>query len=143
MSSLYIIKPLKYPQWVINDDDMVFSYSLEYVVYIICFCSFLGWGRRGGESQIVLNKMEDVLLISFKGFGRRKDIKTLRSCVVLAVIRCIQMERNNKNLRDCNISKLLLWDRIVFFASLWCSLFGAFRGASLADIQRDWGAVLT
>jgi hypothetical protein len=33
-------------------------------------------------------------------------------------------------------------DRKVFLYSLWCHASGAFRGVSLADIQRNWAAHL-
>ena len=37
---------------------------------------------------------------------------------------------------------IFVWDRITFLVSVWCSAHGLFNGVPLANIQRDWHALL-
>ena len=46
-------------------------------------------------------------------------------------------------LNDDSFSTIdFVWDRITFFTSLWYLAHGLFNGVPLADIQRDWHALL-
>ena len=95
-----------------------------------------------GESWVCPMDLQQFLLIKFRGFGSRKEAKILWQSSVFAVLWCIWLERNARVFNDSFSTIDFVWDRIIFLASLWCSAHGLFNGVPLADIQRDWHALL-
>lgn len=94
--------------------------------------------------HLVLGHTEEskqFLLVSLVRFEREKHCKALRICAVSAVFWCIWMDKN-ASFNNHFMFGLLLRDKIVFLASLWCHLAAAFRRASLVDILKDWTALL-
>ena len=95
-----------------------------------------------GESWVCPKDIHQFLLTKFRGFGSRKEAKILWQTSIFAMLWCIWLERNSRVFNDSFSSIDFIWDRITFLASLWCSAHGLFNGVSLADIQRDWHALL-
>lgn len=109
------------------------------------FFIFLQLGVCGNDGlHLVLGHTEEskqFLLVSLVSFEREKHCKALRRCAVSAVFWCIWMDKN-ASFNNHFMFGLLLWDKIVFLASLWYPLAAAFRRASLVDILKDWTALL-
>ena len=86
--------------------------------------------------------LDQFLLTSFVGFGRKKKAKSLWQCAVYAIVWCIWLERNSCIFNGKHSDKQILWDRIRRLASTWCKVHDFFRGVSLSDMQRDLKALL-
>ena len=67
----------------------------------------------------------------------------LQPSLQCCVCTIIWLKRNARVFNGQFTSAQLLWDRIVFLASLWCHASGSFRGVSLADIREDRDALLS
>lgn len=109
------------------------------------FLIVLQLGVCGNDGlHLVLGHTEEskhFLLVSLVRFEREKHCKALSRCAVSAVFWCIWMEKY-ASFNNHFMFGLLLRDKIVFLASLWCHLAAAFRCASLVDILKDWTALL-
>lgn len=46
----------------------------------------------------------------------------------MIVVWCVWIEWNSRVFKDLYLLGQLLWDRIVFLASLWCTALGSFCG---------------
>ena len=86
--------------------------------------------------------LDQLLLISFAGFGRRKEAKLLWQCAIYATVWSIWLKRNSCIFNDRFSYNQVLWDRVRCFASIWCKACGLFRGISLSSMLRDWKAKL-
>ena len=75
------------------------------------------------------------LLTKFRSFGIHKLAKSLQQCSVFALLCCLQQERNARIFKGTSFLENI-WDRVSFFACLWCFANGLFRGVSLVDMQR-------
>lgn len=71
------------------------------------------------------------------GKGANKKVINLWRCDGLALLCCIWLERNKQNFKEKEGHVELIWDRIIFLASLWSSLSKHSRHLLL-----DWGAGL-
>ncbi|RVX05281.1 Transposon TX1 uncharacterized 149 kDa protein [Vitis vinifera] len=85
----------------------------------------------------------DMMSIKFKGFGNSKRGIVLWQAASIALIRVVWWERNAKIFEDKARNSEVLWDSIVFLASLWAFCSKAFKGIPLNVIHLDWIAVCT
>lgn len=60
------------------------------------------------------------------GFGSDKERKVLWRCATLAILWVIWLEWNDRVFNKRRVDRDLLWDRVVFLASLWAKASGAF-----------------
>lgn len=88
------------------------------------------------------SRARKALSSGYSGFGKSKDASILWNCGIYAVLWGIWTERNSRMFRDQELPLHLLWDRVVYMASLWGSAKGAFCGISISDLQRDWSAAV-
>ena len=86
--------------------------------------------------------LDQFLLTSFAGFGRREEAKSLWHCAIYATIWSIWLEWDSYTFNDRFSNKQVLWDRIRCLASIWCKAHDLFSGISLSDMLRDWKAML-
>ena len=86
--------------------------------------------------------LDQFLMVSFYGFGRRKETKFLWQCAIFATLWCILLERNSCIFKEDSLAQQLIWDKIRCLASIWCKTHGLFKGISLTDMLRDWAALL-
>lgn len=77
--------------------------------------------------------------VFYVGFGGHKHQKILWRCTFLAIIWIIWLEQNDRIFYNRTSDYIyVLWDRVVFLASLWSFASGAFPNYLMSDIQRDW-----
>ena len=79
-----------------------------------------------------------MMSIKFKGFGNSKRGIVLWQAASIALIRVVWWERNAKIFEDKARNSEVLWDSIVFLASLWAFCSKAFKGIPLNVIHLDW-----
>lgn len=114
-------------------------------LFLHCSTATLIWNKLFGifgESWACPLSLNQFLAMNFRGFGCRKEARTLWLCLVFAILWCLWLERNARIFQDSFATLDCIWDRIVVLASLWCSAHGCFRGVSLSDMQRDLPALL-
>ena len=87
-----------------------------------------------GECWVCPKALDQFLLTSFTGFGRRKEAKSLLQYTVY--VWCIWLERNSCNFNGKYSDKHVLWIRIWHWAFTWCKMHDLFRGVSLKYAQR-------
>ena len=86
--------------------------------------------------------LDEYLFTSIGGFGKMKEAKSLWRCAVYAIVWCIWLECNSLIFNDRYLDKLVLWDKIICLASIWCKAHNLFIGIFRSDILRDWKAWL-
>lgn len=67
---------------------------------------------------------------NFKGFGNKQDNKTLWRCAVFGILWFVWLERNAHIFKSISLPLNLLWDSIVYMATIWCLAHGLFKGIS-------------
>ena len=88
-----------------------------------------------GELWVCPIDLSQFLLTKFRGFGSCKKTKI---CLVFVVPWCIWLEKNHRIFNDSFSTIYYIWERIIFWESLWCCAHGLFNDVCLVDIQRDW-----
>ena len=67
-------------------------------------------------------------MVQYEGFDKNIEAKVVWQCVVYTVI---WLERNAHIYKEVSEPLHLLWDRIIFMASIWCSPYGQLYFSSL------------
>ena len=112
------------------------SFYVLYLSYGWLFMECFVW--HFGEYWVCSATLDQFLLTSFVGFGRRKEAKSLWHCAIYAIVWSIWLEFNSCTFNDRFLDKHVLWDRVRHLASSWCKAHNLFRGISLSDMLRDW-----
>lgn len=120
--------------WANNNETLTHLFLHCPVAWMLSMKHFLVLG----EQWVYPNFLKDHLLTKFGWLGWLKGGKVPWRCAMFALIWIFSNERNSQISQDVQDSFPLNWDKIVFLASFWCSITGAFRSVSLVDIQRDW-----
>ena len=89
-----------------------------------------------GAGWVCPATLDQFLLTSFVGFGRRKETKSLWPCAIYATIWSIWLEHNSRTFNHRFSSKQVLWDRVRSLASIWCKAHDLFTGISLSHVER-------
>ena len=95
-----------------------------------------------GELWVCPMDLHQFLLAKLRGFGSCKEAKILWQSSIFAMLWWIWLERNSWVFNDSFFTLDFVWDRITYLASLWCSAHDLFNGVPLADIKREWHALL-
>lgn len=95
-----------------------------------------------GEACVCPGSMNWFLQILFKGSGRDKDASLLWECGVFTILWFTWLERNARIFNDQSMARHMLWDRVVYMASLWASARGAYQGVPISVLQWDCRALI-
>src|SRR5262249_39121256 len=90
-----------------------------------------------GECWVCPDSLSSLFQIRFRGFGSSKDLKILWRYAFFATVWVVWLERNRRVFLNKHWNFALLWDRVVFLASLWAKAVGAFRDYSLSALHRS------
>ena len=76
-----------------------------------------------GDCWVCLATLDQFLVISFAGFGKRKEAKSLWQCAIYATVWCIWLEHNSRTFNDRFSNKQVLLDTTLHNALSATSLF--------------------
>ena len=95
-----------------------------------------------GEFWVCPATLDEFLLTSFAGFGKRKEAKSLWHCPNYATVWSIWLKYNSHTFNDRFSDQQVLWDRVRHLASIWCKAHDLSRKISLSDMLRNSKAML-